>query len=298
MAHFTDPDAISGEERQVNSDRLVAGFRQQVWEHWQHGTGNCEGCPIRCENQRFDPVFGLFNYDADLMIVAQEPGTYDEFADEDDGRGRIYKTMPDEEANGRFNHPHLVEERGYDHKGIHEWDNLMEAARRLFDQDSYSNSQTGRPTVGYSLDAIYYTNSLKCSRLADSVRDVSNPSERNKTAREQCRTYLEDEIKYVNPQAIITFGKDAWKHTVHALGIEDEVPKSKQIKANLNASDDFDFGAFGDDPAVIPAYHWSNLGQQKRNLDFINDGGDWMYDKYFAALAQRVNHELGRETSR
>lgn len=289
---FTNPNASLSDDRdQINTERLVSGFRQKVGEHWRHGNGACDGCPIRCENQGFDPLFGLFNYDADLMIVAREPGTFNEFSESGNGKGRVYRTMPPEEEVK--DHPHLVERRGYDYKAASEWNNLLQAAMRLFDSEKYTNRETGSPTVGCSLEDAYFTNALKCSKLADDVRDVDNPKERNKVAREQCRTYLKEEIELVSPQIIVTFGGNAWTDTIRALELENAVEHISTLSHNINSNNEFGFDAFGSDPVVIPSYHWSNLGRQKSNIDFIADGDQaQMYDRYFSELARRIKREL------
>jgi uracil-DNA glycosylase len=288
MVQFTAPGAPS---ESVNKVRIISNLRQQIWEHWLHGHGPCDGCPIRCQNQGFDPLYGLFDYDADLMIVAREPGTFEKFTEDGDGRGRVYRTMPQYEAQKK-NHPHLVDARGYDHKAIYDWDNLMEGALRLFDTDRYSNNQTSQPTV-CSLENIYFTNALKCSRLAVEVQDVDNPKERNREARKRCSTYLEDEIKYVDPDVIVTFGGNAWTDAIETLDMVDEVKHRTKLNQNINSDGEFSFGAFGTNPVVIPSYHWSNLGQQKQWLEFIHEEDDAkMYDRYFSELAIRINREL------
>jgi uracil-DNA glycosylase len=296
VAKYTNPNSLGSDTPEINSERMVATLRQHIWEHWNHGIGQCGECPIRCEKSRFDPLYGLFNYDADVMFVAEEPGTFDEFSERDGGKGRIYRTMPDEEVDRLGDvlpHPHLVEERGYDYKGSNEWDNLMEGARRLTDASKYTNGATGRPTIGYSLEEIYYTNSLKCSRLADSAKDVDDPDKRNNTARGQCRPYLEAELTYVNPRVVVTFGTNAWEQTIKALGIADQANSLSSLKTNLNNNPESAFGVFGDNPKVIPSYHWSNLGQMKQHIDFINEESEYrMYDHYFAELARTVTKHL------
>jgi len=262
-----------------------------IWEHWRHGNGVCDGCPIRCENQGFDPLFGLFNYDADLMIVAREPGTFDQFAESGNGKGRTYRTMPLDKAVK--NHPHLVEQRGYDYKAVTDWNDLMEGALRLFEPERYTNDVTGRPTVGYSLEDVYFTNALKCSRLSEEVQDVDKPEERNKEARKRCRTYLQEEIELVAPEVIVTFGANAWTDTVRTLNMENTVEHLTYLNRNINIDDKFGFGAFGSDPIVIPSYHWSNLGQQKSKIAFLDEDDEArMYDRYFSELVHRVLHEL------
>lgn len=292
MSKFTDPDAQPSKDREsINTERIVAGFRQKIWEHWLHGNGVCGDCPIRCENQGFDPLFGLFNYNANLMIIAREPGTFSDFAESGDGKGRIYRTMPEEKAIK--NHPHLVEQRGYEHKAIHDWKALMKGATRLFDPDYYSNSETGRPSVGLSIQDSYYTNALKCSRLSGEVKDVDKPEEKNQNAREKCQEYLKKEIELVSPQVIVTFGGNAWTDTVRALEMENKVEHTKYLNRNINADPEFGFGAFGSSPTVIPSYHWSNLGQQKSKIGFLQDGFEGkMYDKYYSELVHRINDKL------
>jgi uracil-DNA glycosylase len=275
-------------------ERRVANWRQYVWDNWWNGNGHCEDCPIRCENQGFNPDFGAFNYNADLMIVGLEPGQGGKYGEDGSGRGRTRRTMPSDDADS----PRLIEDRDYEYKILHQWDFFGDLLR-LFglyklkenDNRTYPPDRTYVPLYP---EEVYYTNSLKCAKLADSAAGkdgVDDPSRDNKNARKECRGYLKEEIELVDPDAIVAFGGESWKSIVSALRIEDEVADANKLMQNINTGPEASFNAFSKDPTVIPAVHWAN--PQREQDDLPIEGGSGFYDRYFSGLAECINNELG-----
>lgn len=275
-------------------EQRFATWKQAVWDNWWEGEGNCSGCPIRCENHGANPDYGAFNPDADLMIVGLEPGAASEYVAEDSGgKPRKYRTVPESEAQVP---PRQHSEYAYDHKVLAEWDFYWSGPAKLFGVGTSDEDGANREVVDRTPRETYYTNALKCSKLAESegsVEDpgVTNPETRNEQARIQCRAYLQEEVDLVNPDVVVTFGTEAFTHVMCALERE---YSGSCLKDWVNQSADATLlGRHGSDPTVIPAYHWSGeyFSTNMKHAEAIPDGSN--ESDCWETIAMTVNQELG-----
>lgn len=316
---MVDPTTIDTETLPEGIDQHrdthpAALWKQYLWDNWWNGTGPCGDCPIRCGNHREHPAFGAFSYDADIMLVGQEPGVSSDSFHTSNNK-RAYKDTPTdamEEANRLVDHRRYSErilgtERYEEVFGVETstvdtvgWDfwHQHSSVIRLFEalEDDYNTE--------IDESDCYYTNSLKCSVLdTDSgVNDVEDPSKNNREAREVCRQYLSDEIALVEPVVIIPFGDAAVRQTLKAVDYVELV--TERVGMEMNEVD-YTYKliggkdgkrpviTYGNSPTVILSYHWS----PPKIYSNIGSLGDWAsdLDAYWGKIADRVHECL--ETS-
>jgi uracil-DNA glycosylase len=208
-------------------ERVVAQFNQHVWQHWYERTGPCSECPYSCMETRMQPDFGGFNFDADIVIVAQDPGGGD------GGRGARQSGVgrDDDEI------PMLEMQRAYSIKFERSWS--LNSNMPLPENDGppsvdFNNSITG--TLAESLASfnseitlrdVYFTNAKKCPEYET---DNQNPiwedtqfeyEDINKAAQRVCSNYLSNEIEIIRPEVVIPTGKQAMKSVCSAIGREE-----------------------------------------------------------------------------
>lgn len=272
-------------------ERDFAEWKQSVWDQWWDGTGHCGECPIRCENHGSKPGYGAFNPDADVMIIGREPGAKTRFlADEASGKPRKYRTVPEKEVKLPPRNRH---EYPYSHKVLAEWNFYWRGPANLFRTSISDNSD--REFVNRHPRESYYTNALKCTRLPNKSKhlqyeEISNPDDLNDKARNHCQGHLKEEIALVSPDVIVTFGAEAFSHTMGALGRE---LNDKSLKSWINDTNDSSLLAtHGENPSVIPAYHWSgaHFVNNMRNAVAVSNRDNT--DECWSVIAKTVNSVL------
>jgi uracil-DNA glycosylase len=278
-------------------------WKQEVWDNWWEGEGQCSGCPIRCENRGSFPNYGAFNPDAELMLVGREPGSDPRYIVEDaKGKPRKHQTIPKKLAD-EVDIPRDYSQYPYDEKILADWNFFWEGPANLFGIGNGDDEPVDRETVDQHPRQTYFTNSLKCSRLPSSEEhmegDISEPSKLNRQARNSCRDYLADEIDLVSPDVVLTFGREAFTNTMLALDRDDELSSDRNLKEIINKTDQEDlFARYGTAPTVIPSYHWSGqfFTTNMSNATAIPNNGDDgpTQNDCWEVLARSVNSVLER----
>lgn len=275
-------------------EKDFVNWKQKVWDDWWENNGHCEDCPIRCKNHGAYPSFGGLNTDADVMIVGREPGASSRFVAEGvKGKPREYRTVPENKVRKP---PREYKKYPYDQKILAEWSFYWEGPSKLFGLGPNDSNNVKREIVDRTPRETYYTNALKCSRLPHDKeniedKDVSNPSDLNKAAREQCRSYLKEEIDLVSPEVVVTFGKKAF---THAMDVLEREYSGGSLKSIMNNSDNKELICrYGTGPVIIPAYHWTGqwfLTNMGRNVDAVPENAN--EKECWEVIAKTVNSVL------
>jgi len=129
----------------------------------------------------------------------------------------------------------------------------------------------------------YYTNAKKC---ADTEPDIDDHPD-DKAAYEQCRTFLGQQLNNLNPEVIVTFGNNAFEHTMEVLGREWS-GTSLQESINADYDEGLVFAAHGKNPAVIPSYHFSWVQSNYTNVEGIEKSETEWEKEYYQKLAKAV----------
>ncbi|WP_136600759.1 uracil-DNA glycosylase family protein [Salinigranum halophilum] len=212
----------------ASRERAVAGLAQSIWQHWKYETGPCAECPYSCQERPYHPNFGGFNFEAEVIVVGEEPGG----GNAGDGNRDV------EAGRKKSEVPDLYEQHGYSLKYRHSWPydeveenpdesqnygTLIQTAARLTQRwaDLWDGS--------LKFSECYYTNAKKCPEISNPeespVWDSTefDPAKVNEIAFDQCSSYLQREIQLVSPTVIMPFGKDAVRRVAQALNRESEV---------------------------------------------------------------------------
>lgn len=249
-------------------------LKQRVWDNWRYGNGRCSDCPMRTPQLR--PEHAAFSTDAEVMAVAEAPG---------EGRG----------GNREVKENQLQFEPG-------EWESIRSQPRFTeYDRDlaekwsvpggeayswPYVHELLRKERLPLGPTDVFFTNAIKCGKTDFNQLDSK--------ARSHCASYLEYEIsELVQPRVVVAFGDHAIKAVEEVLDLE---IVSGSISHTLNAAQSEDtFPVFGDDPIVIPSYHWSRLGSNvSQHLEWIDTNGvDRGYESsYWDKLAERIRSVL------
>ena len=241
-------------------------FKRQVSKKATEGTDTCRGCILRDSDQVYAPQFGAFDTEADLMVIAETPGTN---VDDTGDRGRLRVQGGDrkKDTNGlRF--------EDYDRKIIEEWSVGNDSSYE------YINKLLRTQRVPRTPEDVYYTNAMKCPKYSDEITwDISNaPDCLNQQGRNRCRSYLEYEIdELVDPEVIVAFGNHAKSAAISAVGGADCAEESKKLKNLLNQQATFPTLSWGTQRTVIPSYHWSKLHLQLQWINWLSGGNTGDY---------------------
>lgn len=169
--------------------------QQEIWENSKRGEGACSECS-KAGSEYNHP--GFFNYEADILIVEEAPSfTHFEFSGYD--RSHDYEWY-----RSFYEGEHL--------DSILTWPPVRLFFRPVFEPLGFD--------VSDSIEEVYMTSSVKCPVKN---RKFNEPFT-------SCRSYLEQEIREVDPEVIITAGKLATEGTAGLLGVS-----SAQIR-NLSIS--------------------------------------------------------------
>ncbi|OYR50004.1 uracil-DNA glycosylase family protein [Halorubrum sp. Eb13] len=191
-----------GDRSETNTS--VPSTVTELWSNWQqpNGTGPCADCPRHWSrrsdipdqsqnsnpnNYGMNPWFAEGDYDPDVVVMAEEPGSHDPRPDDNRLNNRFEQTRRDirEVAN--------------------EDSETIEKVRPLFDILYDNNIPT------------YWTNMTKCHPVG---------SNNNTDGQEECcglseeveRSYLRDEIEELDPQIVITLGGPATENLLKLYG--------------------------------------------------------------------------------
>jgi len=207
-------------------ERAVAQLNQYVWQNWRTRSGPCSNCPYACIDDPMEPDFGGFNFNADIMIVAQDPGGGNE------GGG----TRQLGEGRAKEDIPPLEMQRGYSVKYERAWsvsENKPLSAKEGPPSSDFDNSTTGTLAKGVAgsdtslmLRDTYLTNAKKCPEYDINGQDdiwedtEFDSNDVNDDAFDACQPYLEQEIELIRPQVIVPTGKPAMEAVCSAIGRE------------------------------------------------------------------------------
>lgn len=155
---------------------------EEIVQNAQNGDGPCAGCSAQeASNSDFvNP--GLSNPNGELVFVTEEPR-------------------------------HLMNWDAYE-----TWTEYNEAWIRRF-----ANARGGRfierllALTDLTLGDVWVADSIKCPTKRDDRRDI--PACETDEAFRHCRTYLEREFEYRDPNGIVTLGKEATIRSLKALGV-------------------------------------------------------------------------------
>lgn len=211
---------------------------EDIWTNWWNGCGPCNECPNRDSNGYFNPKYfdsGLISGDPDPEVVL------------------IGNTPVDKHPNGGKREILDFEEPYWDERESSlEWE--IQSQKNVLSW--LSEEYQGFPKFFAQLEkwpvwggGVYYTNAKKCS-------DITLDDSKNKQAYGKCNIYLEKQLELLDPQVIVTFGKNAFGYTMEVF---DREPPEGPLRDAINAKDDEGriFASYGEQPAVIPAYHYS-----------------------------------------
>lgn len=248
-------------------------WRKAVQQNWLEGEGPCRECPIRDKNQRDEPGFAAGNFSADLMLVGSEPGDKTDSKHVSNNE-RLKKDMPP--GYGESGNPRTHGD--YTDLVFYEWPFFEPVRNNLI-----SNKRDNK----IEFENIFFTNALKCSNLSPKCC-VPTPKSSVRDAETYCRDYLEDEIAIVQPSVIVAFGKKAIRSVFNKLErkpIEDDVSNSSIKTIMLETESVNRFATFGNDPTVIPSYHWASVNRNYRHV--VDDVAE-----YYQRLRQTIIDEI------
>ncbi|MFC6977067.1 uracil-DNA glycosylase family protein [Halomicroarcula sp. GCM10025709] len=228
------------------------GKIEEIYSSWNPQDGgfqeHCKDCPIRDERGCRSPFFGSGTFDqngeVDVMLIGESPGT----ASQNDGPFGGHSNKKDFDKSWENN---IASSFNGNSPHLHPF---TEALQQKYD--------------------VYYTNLLKCNKLAtpnkgdswlpakiidEQEGDISSVSQLNKVGKQQCENYLISELIRLQPSAIVPFGGEKMVSEVYDL-LGMSVPK---LKSSINARKVFDI-EFDDNQIsgvysgkLIPSYHFS-----------------------------------------
>ncbi|MDB2245267.1 hypothetical protein PM076_15060 [Halorubrum ezzemoulense] len=205
-----------------------------LWENWQqpNGAGPCAYCPRHWsrrndisqehkqtpDNRGRGPWYAEGDFDADVVILAMEPGTKD--------------TDSGENLNNDLERS--FEQATDDIRGVAQGTGSIERIKPLVNLLHEHNVPA------------YYTNTAKCNAISES-EDHSKNVESSDTKDEvhalccgfddrSTRTYLYEELEAIDPSVVITLGDDALVNLLKTYGVTDPKPFNEGIIADLLAS--------------------------------------------------------------
>jgi len=191
---------------------------QKIWNNWQHrgGLGRCQGCPAhwsiredfpgkpedRDSSYQHRPLYAEGNLDADIAIIAREPGKPQSF-DEDQNR------LSESFENVR--HSKMS------------FGGTIKYAEQLFRliEDSEWNG--------------YYTQIRKCNELVDGDNEAARDQ---CCGTGEFEGYLREELETVDPNYVITLGVPGFKKFSELFDIEDlgpDLPSKEFTKGSYDS---------------------------------------------------------------
>lgn len=226
----------------------VAQFKQHVYEHWLRGEGPCHGCPNRTDRRGCKPAIGMGNATSDLMLVGHVPGPGNRDL-ETENRGRKIDPEKLEELPEFDGHP-LFAFYGNHVEEIGNWNGISTMRKRFLEHDQ---------GLGMELGDIYFTNAKKCP-------DILGKDSRGALSR--CGSYLSKQIELVDPDVIVTWGREAAIGTARCLDYDtDNLPGRTMalMEGDVNPTSSF-IGYRETDPYLVTMPHWvgfmgSNIGK-------------------------------------
>jgi len=226
---------------------------ESIWENWRHGSGPCDGCPMRDSNLTWEPYFGDGVIDADIAIIAETPGQ--------GSSRRVAQNAPKPDLDVSSSLSEKLSRRnnneidGEDEVGQISFDLVSDRRipRRFFEMidGTFREDLNDRRR-------IYFTNAKKCKDI------ISEESEwKNGKGYIHCRSYIRSELDIVGPDLVLPLGQHATDLTFHELDSE--------WTGKLKSEIPIDFGN-GLEPLpdkvrrvegyhVVPSYHWNYINQ-------------------------------------
>ena len=186
----------------------------EIQSNAQRGLGPCEGCPAHeaSGGRLVNP--GLGNPNGMVMFMTDEPR-------------------------------HLTEWDEYD-----SWEEYNDEWMSRF-----AGAKGGRfitrllSKTDLSLDDVWVADSIKCPTKRDAGREI--PAANTKETFEHCRDYLRPEIESVDPDAIVTLGKEATIRTLRALGV------SRTEAQRVRVTKGYGRAKFDTEYPVVISLHWA-----------------------------------------
>lgn len=177
----------------------------ELWDNWRQddgGKGRCRGCPahwsVRTDfpgepyerNSSFQhrPLFGEGSLEADIAIIAREPGKPQEFRRGENRRKQSFESVR--------------------HDSIHVG-GTIKFARAMIDQFEASNFE------------VYYTQLRKCNEIDGSGNEAAR---KQCCGLGEHQGYLRDELEAVHPDYVVTLGVPGFKKIQKIFDVEDLGP--------------------------------------------------------------------------
>jgi uracil-DNA glycosylase len=258
---------------------MIGGTPESWHQNWKDESGPCNGCDL-CAKAR--PQGGAINFDADLALVNNTPGLGDQDKS-GENRERLEleerEDLPGTHYDGYDDAPDHVDDP-YTWLLLNKWGALDQIKDGVFNHQN----------MNFSLEDAYYTNSLKCPKTDNDMKEYDG--------RIRCSQYLRSELcDVVEPDVVVTGGPSATKSVFYALDIDISTPGT--FARLIDSPEDFGghtdllHGAYGESIIIIPTYQFGNLFRnwsQPSWVDNKKDGGH--KTDYFARLVERINHHL------
>ncbi|AZQ15476.1 uracil-DNA glycosylase family protein [Halorubrum sp. PV6] len=263
---------------------------EEIYDSWNPDNGGfesaCSKCPVRDERGCRSPFYGLGTFDdrgeVDVMLIGESPGT----ANQEDGANPSVSEIP---KFPEFFTKKISDGFGENSPHLHPFTNELQEKNH-----------------------VYYTNLLKCNKLAvpddgDSwlpvriLNEQSEPTGRhsdlNDRAKRICMNYLITEIIRLNPDVIVPFGGNKMVKEVYDLfgvsvpNLKKAINNRKTYSVNL-ASDTHSKTYSG---TVVPSYHFSENHFKSRvtNISGVSgDSVDEVRGQYWPIITQMIEQEL------
>ncbi|NHX41574.1 MULTISPECIES: hypothetical protein [Haloarcula] len=261
----------------------------EEWNNPEEGSP-CHGCERRDKHQVKGPWFGHGDHDADIMILAADPGGSSSVGDTDDpdewyNQKRYWKDYPGTEEEienyqlkGEYSHPTIEKPKNID--------NLPALGELITELEKLSPS-------------VYYTNVAKCSHINSAVDDnvdvpdgvaaeIENRTDLNEGGKKHCaENFLLGEIEYIDPDVIIA-AADGSSHMEYVFDFFSlEKPEStatvrdfvwETISSDVSSAEDVIPVRTSEkiQPPVVPIYHFNMMSMGVSQ--FLGDKGQPFYD--------------------
>jgi uracil-DNA glycosylase len=249
---------------------------REIWENYQENNGPCSGCPNRDCSGYFIPHFvtengNIGSTDPDIVFVGDAPR--DTHPGSEDDKNRQVKNANDK-AECRA-------QRQYDEKEPMLIDNIIGAFPDEFFKE-YIDSPVKENNNGFTTDGrIRFTNAKKCGDIYP--KDAHGV--KNHTARYNCRNYLEKELEYLDPQIVVAMGGNALREVVAVLDLDIDLVLGS-MKDTISGADRFTH--YGENPHVVPTYHFSAIDRNYYHLYPDKDNDDVDKEDFWKEFGEKI----------
>lgn len=212
--------------------------QDDIWENSREGIGACSGCH-KAGGEHNHP--GFFNYSADVLIVeeAPSPGHFIPGYDRSKSYAWYREFFEEEEKD----------------ETLRSWDFFTEFLRPVWKPLGFDDDEI--------FDEVYMTSGVKCPLKTGVSRQEKVKDWR--TSFERCQSYLEREIREMDPDVIITAGVPATDGTAKLLG----VPKAERRRLKISKPSWWGLSKFPTktDPPMIHMPLWFYYSRYNRLTD-------------------------------